>query len=115
MIIGLVLLAAVIFAAPRLHKWWRARRRVQRVQRGLAEASDATLLYHRMLALLKRKGFEKPPWLTPAEFVRVLPVSPTAMLVEELTSAYNELRFGRNTDAAARMMSALERLERPAG
>ncbi|MCZ2079843.1 MAG: DUF3488 and transglutaminase-like domain-containing protein [Bryobacterales bacterium] len=114
-IIGLVLLTALIFAAPRLHKWWRARRRVQRVQRGLAEASDATLLYNRMLALLKRKGFEKPPWLTPAEFVRVLPVSPTAALVEELTSAYNELRFGRNTDAAARMMSALERLERPAG
>ena len=78
---------------------------------GDAHASDATVLYERMLHLLERRGFQKPPWLTPAEFARVLPSSETSLLVEDLTAAYNEVRFGGRRDAAPRMVWLLQRLE----
>jgi hypothetical protein len=92
-------------------RWWSTRRRVLKVQRGQAEASDATLLYCRMLQVLKRRGVEKPAWQTPREFARVLEETEVAVLVEDLTSAYNELRFGGRADAAGRMVVLLERLE----
>jgi transglutaminase-like putative cysteine protease len=91
--------------------WWNARRRVLRVQRGEAEASDATLLYQRMLKVLRRRGIEKPAWLTPCEFARVVEEPEVALLVDDLTSAYNELRFGGHAEAAGRMVVLLERLE----
>jgi len=92
-------------------RWWKTRRRVQKVQRGEAQASDATLLYRRMLKLLRRRGIEKPVWLTPSEFARVLQEPEVSVLVEDLTEAYNELRFGGNAQAAGRMIVLLERLE----
>ena len=36
-------------------------------------------------SVLERRGLQKPPWLTPAEFARVLPASELALLVEDLT------------------------------
>jgi transglutaminase-like putative cysteine protease len=92
-------------------RWWSARRRMREVQRGRAEAGDATLLYQRMLKVLRRRGIEKPAWLTPCEFARVVDEPELSMLVEDFTTAYNELRFGRNTDAARRIFVLLERLE----
>jgi protein-glutamine gamma-glutamyltransferase len=91
--------------------WWRRRQRLKRAQRGEAEASDATLLYERMLMLLRTRGFEKPAWLTPQEFVGVLPASELALLVEDLTAAYNQVRFGGRRDAAPRMARLLRRIE----
>lgn len=111
-LIALAAAAGLIFFGPRLRAWWRTRERVRKVQRGQAHSSDATLLYARMLANLKRRGLEKPPWLTPAEFVRVLPPSETTLLVEQFTVAYNDLRFGGRREAAPRMLSLLEELER---
>ncbi len=63
-----------------------------------------------MLAVLEKRGFQKPPWLTPSEFARVLPASETAILVDDLTAAYNQFRFGGQRDAATRMLRLLERL-----
>jgi hypothetical protein len=64
-----------------------------------------------MLRVLAHRGLQKPPWLTPAEFARVLPASELAMLVEDLTGAYNEFRFGGRRDAAPRMVRLLKRIE----
>jgi len=115
---GLLLLAAVAasLAGPRVWLWWKARQRVRQVQRGAAQPSDATLLYARLLALLKRRGFEKPACLTPAEFARSLEPSPLAAPVQEFTLAYNHLRFGGRRQAAPRMVVLLGQLEaiRPA-
>jgi protein-glutamine gamma-glutamyltransferase len=97
---------------PRLRTWWKTLARVRQVQRGAALASDATLLYARMLVLLKRRGFQKPAWVTPAEFARLLPASETATLVARFTAAYNDLRFGGDREAAPRMMQLLQSLER---
>ena len=105
------LAAVAILYGPSLLRKLRADLRVRRAQRGEAQASDATLLYERMLRVLERRGLQKPPWLTPAEFARVLPPSELAMLVEDLTGAYNEFRFGGRRDAAPRMVRLLRRIE----
>ena len=60
---------------------------------------------------LKRRGIEKPPWLTPMEFARVLPEPDLSILVEEFTAAYNALRFGGNPDDAGRIVRILVELE----
>ena len=99
------------FYGPDLARWWKNRRGVIRARRGQGKASDATALYLRMLTVLARRGFEKPAWLTPAEFVRALPESEMAVLVDDLTSAYNEARFGGRREAAPRMIRLLDRLE----
>jgi len=92
-------------------RWWTTRQRMLKVQRGEAHPFDATLLYQRMLKALRRRGIEKPAWLTPCEFARVLQEPELSLLVEDFTSAYNELRFGGNPEAAGRIFVLLERLE----
>jgi protein-glutamine gamma-glutamyltransferase len=114
---GVALFGLVILAiAGRLFgrdswRWWKTRQRVLRVQRGEADASDATLLYQRMLKVLTRRGIEKPAWLTPFEFARVLQEPELSLLIGDLTEAYNELRFGGKAEAAGRLMQLLEQLE----
>jgi hypothetical protein len=96
---------------PPLFRLLRMRRRVQRVRRGEASVGDATLLYQRMLTVLKRRGYQKPAWFTPAEFAASLAGSPLAEPVHEFTSAYNALRFGGRTDVAPRLSALLDELE----
>jgi transglutaminase-like putative cysteine protease len=93
-----------------IRAWFAARGRVKKVSRGEARASDATLLYSRMLKLLKNRGIEKPAWLTPLEFARVIPEPELSLLVQDFTDAYNELRFGGGVEAATRMMRIMGRL-----
>ncbi len=110
---GVLLVLSALLGGPRVWSWWRTRSRVRQVQRGAASSQDATLLYMRMLRLLKRRGFEKPAWVTPAEFARMLPACPAAALVASFTAAYNGLRFGSDPAAAPRMMEMLNRIEQP--
>jgi hypothetical protein len=101
----------MVLYGPALARRWRRWQGFRRAKRGEGEASDATLLYQRMLAVLARRGFQKPPWLTPMEFARVLPSSEMAVVVEDLTSAYNAFRFGGRRDVAPQMVRLLEQLE----
>jgi hypothetical protein len=87
------------------------RRRVDRVRRGQARVGDATLLYQRMLHILKRRGFQKPAWFTPAEFASSLPAGPVGATVGEFTAAYNAMRFGGQTGVAPRLSLLLDALE----
>lgn len=97
---------------PRLVRLVRIRRRVQRARRGYASVADATLLYQRMLHVLKRHGYQKPAWFTPAEFARSLAGTHLGRPVEDFTTAYNALRFGGRTEAAPRLSILLDELER---
>ncbi|HXI40725.1 MAG TPA: DUF3488 and transglutaminase-like domain-containing protein [Bryobacteraceae bacterium] len=105
-----LLMVSAVIAGPRAWRTLRMLHRVRRVREGRASASDATLLYARMLYLLHRRGFQKPAWFTPREFAASLPAE-TAMLVDQFTAAYNDLRFGGKTDAASRLTLLLEELE----
>lgn len=114
---GMALALAVIgvagwLAVPEVWAWWKTGRRLRKARRGEARASDATLLYLRMLHLLKRRGYHKSSWLTPGEFARTLPPSETADLVASLTASYHALRYGDKLDAAPRMAALLNQLER---
>jgi protein-glutamine gamma-glutamyltransferase len=99
------------WCAPKLWRAWRTRLGVWRLRRGQVSVADATLLYRRMLKLLKRRGYEKPAGFTPYEFACSLPPSEVGMLVLQFTSAYNALRFGGQADAAPRLSKLLEELE----
>jgi hypothetical protein len=90
----------------------RMRRRVERVRRGQADGGDATMLYQRMLHVLKRQGYQKPAWFTPVEFAGSLPHGAMAAAVAEFTSAYNALRFGGRARAAPRLSLLLDELEK---
>ncbi len=111
LVASVALILLVAFGGPPLWRWLHVRLRVRRVRMGRAEAGDATVLYERMLHILRARGFEKPVWLTPIEFLHVLPPA-LAPLAAGLTAAYNEFRFGGRPDAAPRMMRLLEQLER---
>jgi transglutaminase-like putative cysteine protease len=111
-LIALVAAAWVWLVLPPLVRLVRMRRRVQRVRRGEASVADATLLYERMLQVVRRHGYQKPAWFTPAEFASSLPGSPLSAAVGEFTSAYNALRFGRRTEVAPRLSTLLDELER---
>jgi hypothetical protein len=98
-------------AAPlwrRVH--WR--KRVARVRRGQASVADATVLYERMLLLLKRRGYQKPPWFTPAEFAASLPGSELGRAVGEFTATYNALRFGAHRESGPKLSALLEQMEK---
>jgi transglutaminase-like putative cysteine protease len=104
--------AAGAWLAPKLWKAWRVRLGVRRLRRGQVSVADATLLYRRMLKLLRRRGYEKPACYTPYEFACSLPPSEMGMLVLQFTSAYNALRFGGQADAAPQLSALLEDLEK---
>ena len=111
---GMLAAFGLWFAAPRIFRSLRVRRRVERVRRGQAGVGDATLLYQRMLQVLQRHGYQKPVWFTPLEFARSLPSPHPGAAVQEFTSTYNALRFGGHADASARLSTLLDELERPA-
>ena len=75
-LIVLALGAAIWVLGPRLVRLLRIRSRVERVRRGQATVEDATLLYERMLDLLKRRGYQKPAWFTPREFAAIAAARP---------------------------------------
>lgn len=108
---GLAVLAMLALATPRLVAWIKGYRHSSRVERGEAEAADAVILYARALALLRRRGIEKQPWLTPLEFAREAPGDAVRRVLGELATAHNELRYGGRKHAATRMLILLEELE----
>jgi transglutaminase-like putative cysteine protease len=111
-----ILLACLIGIAawlggPGIASRLRMRLRVRRVRQGKAGTGDATLLYRQMLAIVKRRGFQKPAWFTPAEFAASLPDGPFGRAVGEFTAVYNSVRFGGQTEAAQHLSVLLDRLE----
>jgi transglutaminase-like putative cysteine protease len=110
-LLALICGGAGAWSAPKVWRAWRTRLGVWRLRRGQGSVADATLLYRRMLKLLKRRGYEKPAWFTPYEFACSLPPSEMGMRVLQFTSAYNALRFGGQAEAAVRLSALLEELE----
>ncbi len=100
----------VVFFGPTVYARWHRRARLRRIVRSGGSASDAAVLYGRMLELLARRGFEKPRWLTPAEFAQGLPGEEQRLAVE-FTSIYNSMRFGGDRAGAARLAGMLREFE----
>ena len=88
----------------------RLRTRLRKIRGGEGTASDARLLYSRMLESMAGRGFQKPAWFTPLEFARTLPAGERER-IGEFTKAYNEVRFGADPAGAARLVELLDSLE----
>jgi hypothetical protein len=101
-------------AASPLVRLLRMRRRVWRARRGQAGMADATVLYRRMLDVVRRHGYRRPPWFTPAEFAASLPRDPLGRAVSEFTESYNALRFGGSNAVAPHLSSLLDEVSRQA-
>jgi hypothetical protein len=109
---ALALAGGLLLAAPGIARWANGRLRARRLLRGRVRAADATELYRRALNLLRRQGFDKPPFLTPVEFARTAPCPEISEILIDFTRAYNHVRFGGRAEAASEMMTLLEELER---
>ncbi len=96
---------------PRLAWWWHARMQQKRFGNGKAKGRDATVVYVRMLEYLRKRGYEKPAWVTPNEFAGMLLETPYARPVSELTALYYEVRYGADPAQGARLFQLLDRLE----
>jgi protein-glutamine gamma-glutamyltransferase len=82
----------------------------RKLKSGRVSAADATLLYERMLLLVRKRGFQKPPWFTAGEFAATLPDSELGTCVAEFTDGYQALRFGGDSQVARRLAGLLERM-----
>jgi hypothetical protein len=114
---GAALLAALLFMAalarfgPQFWRAWRKKARLWKIIRTGGSPSDAGVLYERMLEILARRGFRKPPWFTPAEFARHIPGEENIHVVE-FTDVYNSIRFGGDRSAISRLAQLLQEFER---
>jgi transglutaminase-like putative cysteine protease len=110
---GLVAVCVLlIVGGPVVWRFARGWLHARKMRAGRVSPADATLLYRRMLKLMRRRGYQKPPWFTPAEFAATLPASDMASVVEEFTTGYQALRFGGDREAAVRLGMLLGRLEK---
>jgi transglutaminase-like putative cysteine protease len=77
-------------------------------------AREATLVYERLLRILRKKGFQRTASQTPREFALQLACTPLASEVEELTELYTLLRFGGVQVSIARLRQLLDAIGRAA-
>lgn len=101
-------LAAAWFLLPLSARWVTSWKRKRRIQRGEADANDATQLYQEMLSVLATRGLAKPSWVTPSEFAAMLPASQTAQNIRAFTDAYYELRYSRKRGSSAALATLLD-------
>jgi hypothetical protein len=105
--IALGLMGALLATGgPRLVRGIRGRAALRRISRQGGSASDAGILYRRMLEILERRGYEKPGWFTPAEFVSQLP-EVERVWVGRFTAVYNGVRFGGDAAGNAELLEML--------
>lgn len=110
-VIALGVLIFGIFRGRAWLDWIREFRLLRNGAHGALSSSEATLVYQRMLRILRRRGFQKPPAQTPLEFAAEIPPPELSSGVEELTRLYNESRFGATATASTRLIALLRSVE----
>ncbi len=108
---ALLFLAVLARFGPVYWHVWRKKNRLRQIIRTGGSPSDASVLYERMLEVLAGRGFRKPPWFTPVEFARHIPVEENIQVVE-FTEVYNSIRFGGDRTAISRLAELLQNFER---
>jgi len=97
---------------PGLWRQARSRWKLRRIRTATAGVGEATVLYERMLEILHARAIEKPNWLTPAEFARMVPSGAVADAVADFTEAYLALRYGGKREAAPKLVDLIRKLEK---
>jgi hypothetical protein len=62
--------------------------------------TEAARLYAQMLERLRRRGCEKPPWMTAAEFAGHLPDTPWRPTALRITELYSSMRWSPDQQSA---------------
>ena len=96
----LVLLVRVVLRSVRSY----------RLRSGRVTHAEVSLLYRRMLRILKSRGYEKSPASTAGEFALSLPPSPLAGAVAEFTDRYEAFRYGNDTSRLHELSPLLDRM-----
>jgi protein-glutamine gamma-glutamyltransferase len=110
--LALSIVLAIVFA-PRVRYLLRQWRSEVRVRSGRASPRDVTVAYERFLALMARRGMQRAPATTPAEFAVEINDPSVAPLAQEFTVAFEEARYGGATGRLPELYRLLARLERP--
>ena len=107
----LVLFMIGLFAAstPRLIAFVRARRLAKQPEKAPRRA--ATLWYERMLHQVARRGWQKSPAQTPAEFASQIQDRNLQQRVEEFTERYENARFGNSPKHASHLPELYEQIK----
>lgn len=102
---GIVLLVltamVVIIRANAILSFFRQRRLAGHPENSPQAA--ASIWYERMVRLLRRRGWNKSPVHTPAEFVTTIVDPDIRRMVADFTVDYENARFGESADAAKRL------------
>lgn len=109
--VGLALLLLLGLRGRAMADWMRALWLLRRGEGRALNATEATLLYRRLLKLLERKGYRKAPAQTPLEFAGSLPPPELASTVGEFSRLYNLVRFGAQAKASPRLLELLRRIQ----
>jgi hypothetical protein len=101
--------ALTFLFAPRASYLLRQWRSKARVRSGRASSRDVTVAYERFLALMARRGLQRDPAKTPAQFASEI----GEPLAREFTVAFEEARYGGATERLPDLYRLLARLEHP--
>lgn len=114
--VAVVALALLLYRYRRpLLRRWRMLDGRRRLRRGAASPHDAAVVYERMMAKLRTLGFDRAPWMTPAEFAASVPEGETGAAVRGFTASYHAFRYGASLEAAQELAGWLEQVEKLPG
>jgi hypothetical protein len=94
----LVIVIVLTGSAREIHRMWRNWRLRAHPER--APQAAATVWYQRMSSHLARRGLERGPAQTPAEFVKRIPEASLRNSVARFTHHYERARFGNEAEDA---------------
>ena len=109
---ALILAVIALFgiSAPRLVRW--ARRFQLARQPKSSPQLAASVWYERMLRQSARRGWEKSPGQTPAEFAAIIRDPQLRTRVVTFTERYESARFGRSAEDAEQLPMLFEEIKR---
>ena len=108
-LVGLVILLLIAANSRSVLSSWRKHRIAARPEQ--APRAAASIWYERMTASLARRGCEKKPAQTPAEFVTSILDPELRRAVSTFTQHYHRARFGEMAEDARRLPELYEEVE----
>jgi transglutaminase-like putative cysteine protease len=110
-VVGLVLLAIILIFLPFAPRAWRALQRTRIIRNPRhAPRTAASFWYMRMLKLMARRGINKSPAQTAAEFASAIADPQVRKDVVTFTAHYERARFAESVEDAERLPELYEEL-----
>ncbi|MDP9160121.1 MAG: transglutaminase domain-containing protein, partial [Acidobacteriota bacterium] len=106
-----VIALALVLLAANLKRLWRMARSINLARHpGKSPRVAASIWYERMVRLIARRGWRKPPNQTAAEFAGAIEDPGVRTLVENFNRRYEKARFGDSADDAIHLPEMYEEI-----